>query len=241
MAKLKSGTRIYGTATIDTSVVVGSAVTLSSSGIRVGSGASVGIGTTNPAEKLHVIGNVRIAGALYASDISGISTSGTSGQVLQSVGTGISWVTSGGGATISNSPSGTLFPTMSSATSGTFTTATISSSTLTFTASTGRLSATQFTSLSDVNKKKNIRPIENAIDITKKLEGVRFDWKETNSSSIGVIAQEVEKVLPELVTQGDVKSVNYNGLIGVLIGAVKEQQKQIEELKDFVKNLTSTE
>jgi len=231
MAQLKSGTRIYGTATIDTSVVVGSAVTLSSSGIRVGSGASVGIGTTNPAEKLHVIGNVRIAGALYASDISGISTSGTSGQVLQSVGTGISWVTSSG-ATISNSPSGTLFPTMSSATSGTFTTATISSSTLTFTASTGTLSATQFTSLSDVNKKKNIRPIENAIDITKKLEGVRFDWIDNNSPSIGVIAQEVEKVLPELVVDTDgVKSVSYGNIVGLLIEAIKEQQVRIEELE----------
>jgi hypothetical protein len=46
-----------------------------------------------------------------------------------------------------------------------------------------------------------------------------------------VIAQELEKVLPELVTQGDIKSVNYNGLIGLLIEAIKEQQKQIDELK----------
>jgi len=51
-----------------------------------------------------------------------------------------------------------------------------------------------------------------------------------------VIAQELEAVLPELVTQGEVKSVNYNGIIGVLIEAVKEQQKQIEELKEIVKN-----
>lgn len=51
-----------------------------------------------------------------------------------------------------------------------------------------------------------------------------------------MIAQELEAVLPELVTQGEVKSVNYNGIIGVLIEAVKEQQKQIEELKEIVKN-----
>ena len=137
-----------------------------------------------------------------------------------------------GGATISNSPSGTLFPTMTSATSGSFTTATISSSTLTFTAATGTLSATQFTSLSDANKKKNIRPIENAIDITKKLEGVRFDWIDNNSPSIGVIAQEVEKVLPELVVNTDgVKSVSYGNIVGLLIEAIKEQQVRIEELE----------
>ena len=60
--------------------------------LRVTGIGSVGIGTTNPSQTLHVQGNVRITGALYASDVSGISTSGTSGQVLQSVGTGISWV-----------------------------------------------------------------------------------------------------------------------------------------------------
>jgi flagellar biosynthesis chaperone FliJ len=51
-----------------------------------------------------------------------------------------------------------------------------------------------------------------------------------------VIAQELEKVFPELVKTGENKSVNYNGLIGVLIEAVKEQQKQIEELKKQINN-----
>ena len=48
---------------------------------------------------------------------------------------------------------------------------------------------------------------------------------------MGVIAQEVEKILPYLVRTGENKSVNYNGLIGVLIEAIKEQQKQIEALE----------
>ena len=166
----------------------------------------------------------------FTSSLKGLApaSGGGTANFLRADGT---WAPAGG-ATISNSPSGTLFPTMSSATSGTFTTAFTSSGALTFTASTGTLSATQFTSLSDVNKKKNIRPIENAIDITKKLEGVRFDWKETNSSSIGVIAQEVEKVLPELVVDTDgVKSVSYGNIVGVLIEAIKEQQVRIEELE----------
>ena len=48
---------------------------------------------------------------------------------------------------------------------------------------------------------------------------------------IGVIAQEIEKVLPEVVTDGEYKSVAYVNIVGVLIEAIKEQQKQIDELK----------
>lgn len=113
MAKLKSGTRIYGTSTIDTSVVVGSAVTLSSSGIQVagasttttlnvGTGGTVitttaaglvGIGTTVPAYTLQVQGNARVTGAIYDST----NSPGTSGQVLQSTVTGTLWAAAGGG------------------------------------------------------------------------------------------------------------------------------------------------
>lgn len=79
-------------------------------------------------------------------------------------------------------------------------------------------------SASDINLKENVRVVENALDIVNQLEGVRFDWKSTGHSSIGVIAQELEKVLPELVTVTDegTKTVNYNGIIGVLIQAIKE-------------------
>jgi hypothetical protein len=63
------------------------------------------------------------------------------------------------------------------------------------------------------------------------LRGVSFDWKETGRSSYGVIAQELEEVLPELVGDGDVKSVNYSGIIGVLIEAIKELKKEVENLK----------
>ena len=76
------------------------------------SSSTLGIGTTSPTATLHVQGDVRITGALYASNVNGINTSGKSGQVLQSVGTGISWVdlsTSnvGGGSTITISSNNT--------------------------------------------------------------------------------------------------------------------------------------
>jgi hypothetical protein len=66
------------------------------------------------------------------------------------------------------------------------------------------------------------------------IRGVTFNWKEGNRNSAGVIAQEIEKVLPELVHGGETKTVNYNGLIGLLIECVKKQQEEIEELKKKV-------
>lgn len=102
----------------------------------------------------------------------------------------------------------------------------------------GIVTATDFNSASDINLKENISKIENPLDTIAKLEGVNFQWKDTGKQSIGVIAQEVEQVLPELVsTVGAAsplyksKTVNYNGIIALLIECVKEQQKEIEYLK----------
>jgi hypothetical protein len=124
-----------------------------------------------------------------------------------------------------------FFPVFTLTTSGTITASKVSSTKLVFNPSSGALSATDFNSTSDINLKENIKIIEDPLDKITKLNGVTFNWKENQKPSIGVIAQELEKVLPELVTQGDIKSVNYNGLIGLLIEAIKEQQKQIDELK----------
>jgi hypothetical protein len=97
---------------------------------------------------------------------------------------------------------------------------------------TGIVTALDFDSASDMNLKTNIKSVENPLEKVIKLNGVTFTWKESQQDSIGVIAQEVEKIFPELVKQSDThKTVNYNGLIGVLIEAIKEQQKQIDELK----------
>ena len=156
--------------------------------------------------------------------------------------TGITtFAASAGGLTLTDdtSTNASRFLTFTSATSGSISAANVSSTKLTYNPSTGALTATDFNSTSDINLKENIKIIEDPLDKIIKLNGVTFNWKENQKPSIGVIAQELQEVLPELVTQGDIKSVNYNGLIGVLIEAVKEQQKQIEELKDLVKNLTT--
>ncbi len=96
----------------------------------------------------------------------------------------------------------------------------------------GTITATDFNSTSDINLKENVQTVENALETISALRGVSFDWKETGKGSYGVIAQELEEILPDLVKTGEVKSVNYNGLIGVLIEAVKELSKEIEELKN---------
>jgi len=96
------------------------------------------------------------------------------------------------------------------------------------------VTAADFNSTSDANLKDNIRTIENALEKVSNINGVLFEWKSTGDTSAGVVAQEVEKVLPEVVKTLDGKTVNYNGLIGLLIEAIKEQQVQIEELKKKV-------
>ena len=93
---------------------------------------------------------------------------------------------------------------------------------------------------SDIALKKNITIMDNALDKVSALRGVVFDWKkESRGSSAGLIAQDVEKVLPELVTdidnlnvEGTYKGLNYNGIIGLLVESIKELKNEITELKN---------
>ena len=95
----------------------------------------------------------------------------------------------------------------------------------------GMVTAGDFNSTSDIRLKTNIKPFENALSKVDFINGVTFDWKENNKSSAGIIAQDVEKVFPELVSQTEIKTVNYNGLIGVLIEAIKELKSEVSDLK----------
>ena len=98
----------------------------------------------------------------------------------------------------------------------------------------GVATATQWDATSDVSLKENIEVIDEPITKISELKGVTFDWKE-GGHSVGVIAQDVEKVLPTAVGGSkDHKTVNYNAIIGLLVESVKDQQKQIEELKSLL-------
>jgi hypothetical protein len=96
------------------------------------------------------------------------------------------------------------------------------------------VTAATINTTSDIRLKDNIRTFESAMDVVSQLRGVRFAWKETGVETVGLIAQEVEKVLPELIgTNADtgLKSVSYSNMVAVLIEAVKELKAEIEELK----------
>ena len=96
----------------------------------------------------------------------------------------------------------------------------------------GDLAANDVNTTSDVTKKENIQEIGDALSKVNQIKGVTFDWKESGESSGGIIAQDVEKVLPTLVRDGDDhKTVIYNGIIGLLVQAVKELSAEVEELK----------
>tara|TARA_B100000925_G_scaffold265555_1_gene224779 strand:+ start:293 stop:1453 length:1161 start_codon:yes stop_codon:yes gene_type:complete len=91
---------------------------------------------------------------------------------------------------------------------------------------------------SDMALKEDIYEIENALDKVKKLRGVHFTKKADKSKEIGVVANEVEKVVPELVDEvedeklGTIKTMKYANTVGLLIEAVKDLSKQVEELKN---------
>ena len=87
----------------------------------------------------------------------------------------------------------------------------------------GSVTATSFLYSSDQNKKKNIQTLNNPLETIQNLRGVSFRWQENDEKSIGFIAQEVEKVLPSLVSgEAGEKSVAYGNLTAVLVEAVKE-------------------
>ena len=93
---------------------------------------------------------------------------------------------------------------------------------------------------SDIALKKNVTVIDNALDKVSQLKGVLFDWRrEDRGSSAGLIAQDVEKVLPQLVKETTAlggndshKNLNYNGIIGLLVESIKELKDEIMELKN---------
>lgn len=161
-------------------------------------------------------------------------TGGSPGDVLTTDGSGnLSWG-SGGNLTISDdtTTNASRYLLFTDVTSGSITTSDVASTKLYFNPSSGIVSATNFNSLSDANLKENIQPIDGAVETVNKLRGVGFQWKDGSGESYGVIAQELEKVLPELVSNADNQlSVNYAGLIGFLINAVKELDSRLKKLE----------
>ena len=172
---------------------------------------NLGIGRSDPGYKVDVVGTINASSVL----VNGAPLTASGG---------------GSGANLEiDIEDTTRYVTFANTTTGVFSQANVSTS-LTYNPFSGTLSAAIFNSTSDIRQKKNIEVVDNALNVINSIEGVKFDWVSTGESSYGVIAQEIERILPELVKESDgIKSVNYSGIIAFLIQAVKELDAKIEK------------
>ena len=94
----------------------------------------------------------------------------------------------------------------------------------------GVITATDFNTTSDMRLKDNITAVQNPLDILAAISGVQFNWKANGKEAVGVLAQEIEKVLPQIVnTNADgYKAVSYDSLIPILIEAIKELAAKVK-------------
>ena len=96
----------------------------------------------------------------------------------------------------------------------------------------GNLTATgNVTAYSDARLKKNVSTIDNALALVEKMRGVRYERIDSGKAGVGVISQEMQEIVPEVVHEGENLSVAYGNLVGVLIEAVKELSARVKELE----------
>mgnify|MGYP001217557674 CR=1 FL=1 len=214
----------------------------------------IGGSETNTVVKIE--GHSNTTGIVRISDAFDLPTSdGTSGQVLQTDGAGaVTWETvSGGGGTaddvktVATNTNANFYLTFVNSNNTTATAETVyTSDGLYVNPSTDAIYATgniiSYAS-SDRRLKDNLTPIANATEKIGKLTGYEFDWNDKQSDfeghDVGVVAQEVEEVLPEVVVErkDGYKAVNYEKIVALLIEGMKEQQAEIDALKEEIKNL----
>lgn len=189
------------------------------------SSSKIGIGTTAPNKKLHVYdvsanAEIDIQSTAAASSWWGIYHNATSDDLVL-------WKDAADRFTFTDDGKFGVgvVPSVSIQTGGDIT-------------ATGNVTAAAFLYSSDARLKTNVKTINNPLETIKSLRGVTFNWGKNNQPSLGFIAQEVEKVLPQLVhEQEGQKYLEYGNMTAVLVEAVKAQQQQIEELQAEIEQL----
>ena len=225
---------------LSTSALTGASGTSGYSGVAGTIGVNGASGTSGTSGYSGVAGTIGTNGESGTSGYSGTAgasgTSGTSGTSGRSGYSGSSGAAGTAGPSTSinatdDTSTATLYPVMVGAAASNETPK-VTTSKLTYNASTGTLSSTIFNTTSDAALKTDVEVLTNVGEIMKKINGVSFNWKNNNAKSYGVIAQNIEEVIPEAVAISDnVKSVNYNALIAFLIEANKELQNRVEQLE----------
>jgi hypothetical protein len=219
------------------SLVAGTNITLSNNS---GEGATPTIGLTNNTISGISLGS-NLATLTIGTGLSGTSYNGSTGVTIAN--TGVTSNVAGTGVTVSGATGAvTISIGQAVATSDNVRFNSLGIG-MAASATAGRIDAANDIvaySSSDIRFKENIKPIENALDKISKISGNTYDWKAENKAEhgyegndVGVIAQEIEAVLPQLVQNRDngYKAVKYDKLVALLIQGIKEQQLQIEELK----------
>ena len=102
------------------------------------------------------------------------------------------------------------------------------------------VTAHQFFAASDRNLKQNIVPIENALDKVCKMEGVHYEFiSNPGVKKLGLIAQDVEKIIPEVVSENNegTKGIDYAPIVGILIESIKELKEENRKLNEKLNHL----
>jgi len=170
------------------------------------------------------------------------NSNGTNGYTLVTNGSGVtSWANTSVAISNNTVSSSTFYPSLVDSSSGSMNTIYSSSSKLSYIPSSGMLTtvgltATTVSETSSIVYKENINPINNALDSILNLVGVIYDRKDgSTKNEAGLIAEEVDKVLPNLVMKdetGKPESIMYTKLTAYLIEAVKSLKAEIDSLKD---------
>jgi hypothetical protein len=160
----------------------------------------------------------------------------SSGYALVSNASGtLSWAQVGVAISDDTSTNATYYPAILTASSGSASTLRTSSSKFTFNPSTGLLTVTGLTESSSIALKENVNPLTDALNSVLQLSGVVYDRKDgSRKNEIGLIAEEVNKIIPNLVTKsadGNPDGVQYSKLTAYLVEAIKALKTEIDELK----------
>lgn len=105
---------------------------------------------------------------------------------------------------------------------------------------TGTVRAPAFVTTSSLRYKEQVEGLQDALGLIERLQGVSFVWKESGKASVGLIAEEVAEVIPQVVHRDErdrASGVDYAALVGVLVEAVKSQQERIDSLRQEVESL----
>ena len=182
----------------------------------------------------YVIVNAATSGAMTSPKVSStkLTYQPSTGNLSSTLFTGSASAT----ATTVTTTNSTFYPTFVSSNTTTTNQAHQVATAFNFNASTGTLTSTIVTASSDEKLKENIRPIADALSKVLQLSGVLFNRIGQTADEIGYIAQQVEKIIPQVIhTDADgMKSLAYGNLVALLGEAIKEQQQQIEELKERI-------